>query len=86
MLASEDETVVAEALKRYREITDPETLPAELRSLVLGTVARFGTEEEFQKLVKLHETTQNADYRSDLCAALTSTRDAEKIKQLQVVI
>ena len=82
MVSSEDHESIQEALKRFRDTEDPELLSAESRSLILGVVAKFGTDEEFTTLLQLHENTQNPDYRSDLCSAICSTRDLAKITQL----
>ena len=82
VLASEEEHVVKQALAQYRASEDPESLPAEIRSLLLGSAVRFGTEAEFKHLIKLYKSTASAEYKSDICGALTSTKTPEHGKQL----
>ena len=82
MLSSENKEVIDQALTLYRAATDPEQLPAEVRSLLMGAAAKFGTSEEFNSLLARYKTTNSAEYKSDICAALCSTRDQEQIERL----
>jgi aminopeptidase N len=82
MIASERSEVIDHALSLFRASDDPETLPAEIRGKIMAVAAKFGTEEEFTDLVERYKTTQNADYKSDLCGALTATKSTAHIAQL----
>lgn len=82
MLGSERQDVIDQALQLYREAGDAELLPAESRSKLISAAVKFGTEAEFQTTLEAYKSTQNADYRADLCAALTSTKDPDHIALL----
>lgn len=82
MTASEDEAVIEYALNLYRTTNDSEQLPAESRSLILGIVAKFGTEKEFTELIEKYKAATTADYRVDLCSGLTATKNEAHIKVL----
>lgn len=86
MAASEDQTVIDHALKLYHGAKNPEQLPAEIRSIILGLVAKFGTNDEFNTLVDIYKSVQNAEFKVDLSAALASTRDPERAKTLLVMM
>ncbi len=73
-LASENQSVIAEALRRYNA-AKPEELDAEFRGLLISAVVRFGDSSVIDTLIDLHKTTVSPDLRDDLCGALTSTRD-----------
>jgi aminopeptidase N len=82
MASSEDQSVIDYALDLYRQTENSETLPAEIRSLVLAVVAKFGTNEEFNQLIEKYKTAETADYKVDICSGLTATKDTERIKTL----
>lgn len=82
MLASEQAPVIEHALKLYREAENSEQLQAESRSLILAAAAKFGTDEEFNQLIEKYKTATAADYKVDICAGLTATKNPERIKTL----
>lgn len=51
----------------------------DMRGVVFGTVARLGGEEEFNKLVAMHNASTLSDERLTLCAAITGFRQPELI-------
>jgi aminopeptidase N len=59
-----------------------EAVSAELRALVFVVPVKDGDEAAFDFLLKLHDTTQNSDLKSDACDALTATRDPKRAVQL----
>ena len=61
MLASEDKKVVEEALDRYEKTKDIEELPAELRTIILTAMVRFGASEEIDKLMDIYQSSSNPD-------------------------
>jgi aminopeptidase N len=64
-------TVPASALKRSAEI-DPD-----MRGVVFGTIARLGGEDEFNKLVAMHNESTLSEERLTLCAAITGFKQPE---------
>ncbi|ANK62368.1 M1 family metallopeptidase [Loigolactobacillus backii] len=59
------------------------TLPAATRVFILkNEVKNFGSAELFNQLLAAYRQTADGSYKSDLCAALTSTPDATLIAQL----
>lgn len=84
-IASENQTVIERALELYHS-EEPESLPAELRSMLLGVAVRYGTEADFDKLIELYKTSSNADFKTDITAALCSTRDTTRAKLLTNLI
>ena len=57
-------------------------LDGELRGLVLTAVTRYGKQEEIDYLIEQYGTSSNADIKSDLCAALTNTKDPQLVARL----
>lgn len=81
-ISSEDKAVVNRALEEYHSVENPEELPAEIRSLLMGVAIRFGEESEFERLINLYKASSNTDFKSDICAALCSTKDPSQAKVL----
>jgi aminopeptidase N len=75
--SSDDETVVAEALKRFKEMKSPEDVAPDIRGIVYGTAARKGGKAEFDKLLKMHNTSKNSEDRVTMSAALTGFEQPE---------
>lgn len=82
MISSEHGEVIQNALQLYRESSDPIDLPAESRSSIIGVAVRFGDKQEFHATIDAYKSSQNADYKADLCSALTSAKDPEYIQEL----
>ena len=74
---SDDETVVAEALKRFSAMQKPEDVAPDIRGIVYGTAARKGAQTEFDKLLAMHNASKNSEDRVTLSAALTSFEQPE---------
>lgn len=68
---SDDEAVVAEALKRFNDMEKPEDVAPDVRGIVYGTAARRGGQAEFDKLLAMHNASTNSEDRVTLGAALT---------------
>jgi puromycin-sensitive aminopeptidase len=75
--ASDDEAVVAEALKRFAAMEKPEDVAPDIRGIVYGTAARKGADKEFDKLLAMHNASKNSEDRVTLSAALTSFEQPE---------
>lgn len=83
MIYADDTEVCAEASKRLSDWKDHNTaLPPELRSLIMVVPIKNGDQVLFDYLLKTHDQTTNSDLKSDICAALTSTRDPEQADRL----
>lgn len=82
MLYSEDESVVAEALKRFH-ITKLDELSAELRPLIIGTTVKYRHDNKLiDKLLTLYTTTPSAELKEDLVSGLTATRNINTARHL----
>ncbi len=80
---ADNEAVVAKAKELFAAHKDKAVpLPAELRALIFSIPVKDGDASAFDFLVRLHNTTQNADLKSDVLGALTATRDPERAEQL----
>jgi aminopeptidase N len=79
--SSDDETVVAEALKRFKEMKSPEDVAPDIRGIVYGTAARKGGKAEFDKLLKMHNASKNSEDRVTMSAALTGFEQPELYKR-----
>ncbi|MGZ6005499.1 MAG: M1 family metallopeptidase [Candidatus Saccharimonadales bacterium] len=77
----EDQSVVAEAKRRFAEMKKPEDVHPDLRGVVYGTVARKGGKVEFDKMLKMHNTSKNSEERVTLAGALTGFEKPELIKR-----
>ena len=54
----------------------------ELRPIIFGVVTKHGTEDHFQQLLKLHETTTDIELRDDAVSGLTLAKTSERIHTL----
>ncbi|MEO8784718.1 MAG: M1 family metallopeptidase [Candidatus Saccharimonadales bacterium] len=79
--ASEDAAVVKECLSRFKLMTKPEDLPADLRSVIYNTAARHGNQSTFDKLLNLHNNSISSEERTTLASALTGLKQPEIIDQ-----
>ncbi len=62
-----------ELFSAYKESDTP--LPPQLRSIIMSVPVRENDAAAVDFLVNLHDTTANSDLKSDVCDALTTTRD-----------
>jgi aminopeptidase N len=84
-LYGEDKTAIDKAHTLYTSGID--SLDPELRSLIISTEVRhFETPELIDLLLELYRTTSSADLQMDICAGITSTRNAETIAKLLLVM
>ncbi len=75
----EEPLVVAEAKRRFAAMTRPEDVHPDLRSVVYGTVARTGNDVDFNKMLAMHDSSQNSEERVTLAGALTGFEQPELI-------
>jgi aminopeptidase N len=79
---AENEATVQRIKQLFAYKDRNEAVSAELRALVFVVPVKDGDEAAFDFLLKLHDTTQNSDLKSDACDALTATRDPKRAVQL----
>jgi len=76
MIYADDAEVTAEATERFDTWKNGGAAPpAELRSLIMVVPVKAGDQSAIDYLLKLHDSTSNGDIKSDICDALTGTRD-----------
>jgi aminopeptidase N len=80
--AAEDDAVIKEGLKRFKNFKKPSDLSSDIRSAVYFIGVRFGGVPDFEKLVGLHDSLTNADEIDEIAADLTSARKPQQVKQL----
>lgn len=78
---SDEESVVTEALRRFRAMKTPEDVAPNIRSIVYSTAARKGGKKEFDKMLALHNQSTNSEDRVALSAALTGFEQPELIQR-----
>jgi len=82
MLYGEDATVIDGMMSRF-DIAMLAELPAEIRSLVIGTVVRYTDDNTvIDQLMDTYQSTPSAELKEDIMAAMTSTRDPEVATRL----
>jgi puromycin-sensitive aminopeptidase len=75
----EEASVLAEAKKRFAAMKRPEDIHPDLRSVIYGTMARHGGTAEFDKMIAMHDASQNSEERVTLAGALTGFKQPELI-------
>ncbi len=84
-LYGEEKAAIEAARSLYQK--GVETLDPELRSLVISTEVRyFETPELIDSLLALYRSSSSADLQMDICAGITSSRNAETIQKLLLCI
>ncbi len=77
MVASEDESAVAEALKRYTSASGKvANLPAEQRAMIISAVVKKG-EPVIDELLEQYKLSPNPDVQLSICAGITNTKDSK---------
>lgn len=74
--------IINEGLKRFDSFKQPSQLEPDIRSVVYYCGARFGSKDEFSKLLALYQTDLSAEEKEEICCALTVVRDEPKILRL----
>lgn len=77
----EDPSVVKEATDRFAAMEKPEDIHPDLRGVVYATVARHGGKAEFDKMVAMHNASENSEERVTLAGSLTGFKQPELIKR-----
>jgi len=79
---AEDSSVVVEGLKLFKSFEKPSDLAPDIRSIVYFIGVRYGASDDFEKLIKLHNSLTNADEIDEVAAELTATREPERAVRL----
>lgn len=69
-----------------KEVKRGNDIDPDMRGVVFGTIARLGGEDEFNKLVEMHNKTSLSDERLTLTAAITGFKQPELIKRSLAMI
>lgn len=77
MAAIADEPSVLKEIKELFYAVRPEAIDPDIRGVVYVTIARHGTETDFDLLVKMHNESSSAEERLKLAAAITSFKQPE---------
>ena len=86
MIYSEDQAVLAEAKRRFDEIS-PDDLPAETRPLIINAnVRHFETLEMIDRLFMIYQNTPSADLQVDIALSLTSTKNPATTERILTAI
>jgi aminopeptidase N len=83
---SEDPAVIKEGLRLFKGFDKPADLPADIRQTVYYVAVRHGTDSDFDKLLKLYKSLNNAEDKDDVASELIATRDKSKIEKLLKMI
>jgi aminopeptidase N len=84
--AAKHQAIIDEGLKRFKAFKKPADLPPDIRQAVYFIGVRYGSETDFDKLVKLYTTLNSAEEKDEVAAELTATRQPELIERcLQMI-
>jgi aminopeptidase N len=81
-VGAKTKTTISEGLERFSHFKRPSDLSPSTRTVVYYAGVRYGTEDDFQKLLDLYHATQNADEREEIAGALTSAKEPRRYQQL----
>ncbi|HZL08281.1 MAG TPA: M1 family metallopeptidase [Candidatus Dormibacteraeota bacterium] len=76
------QATIDEGLNRFAAFHKPADLPPSTRSAIYYIGARYGSDADFNKLLKVYRATQNADERDELAGGLTGTKTPKHYDQL----
>lgn len=78
---AKSKTVIDAGLARFREFKKPGDLPASTRTVVYYCGARFGNDKDFDKLMDLYKSIQNADELDEIASGITSAKEPSRFQQ-----
>lgn len=80
---AEDQAAIEKALSLYTHSKHYlDKLDGDQRAIILGVAVRHGEPEDFDYLVAEYKVSQNAELKQDIAAALTSTRNQDRIDEI----
>jgi aminopeptidase N len=74
--------IIDEGLKRFSKFKKPSDLPASTRSVIYYIGARYGTKDDFDRLMKLHDKLDSADEKEEVAGALTGAKETARYRPL----
>jgi len=82
MAGAKEPGVIKEGLKRFSKFKSPSDLTASTRSTIYSIAARHGSDEDFNRLVNLHNVLINADEKEEVAVSLTAAKDLKRLSKL----
>ncbi|MGH7142439.1 MAG: M1 family metallopeptidase [Candidatus Saccharimonadales bacterium] len=80
---AEEPDIISQALERFSQYTqNPDSLSAELRSIVFGVAVKKKKNNAFASLLESYDTTADSELKSDITASLTLTRSQRETQIL----
>lgn len=80
--SAEIDPVIREGLERYAKFKKPADISPDIRSPIYFIAARYGTLDDFDRLLAAYSQSSSADEKEEICAGLTSAKDGRHIKKL----
>jgi aminopeptidase N len=74
--------IIDEGLKRFGRFKKPSDLPASTRSVIYYIGARYGTKDDFDRLLTLHDKLESADEKEEVAGALTGAKEPTRYRPL----
>jgi aminopeptidase N len=74
--------VLDEAAKKFAAFKKPSDLSSSTRSVVYFVAARYGSQADFERLLKLHDESKSAEERDEYASALTSVKNPDHVKTI----
>jgi aminopeptidase N len=74
--------VIEQSLALFRNHENLQTLPSEIRGVILAVAGKHGTRDDFERMLIEHCETPNAELRDDITSGLCMTRDTDQISRL----
>jgi aminopeptidase N len=84
--AAQDPSVIKEGLQLFKDFKLPADLAADIRSVVYFIAVRHGTDDDFERLLKLYGSLQSAEDKDEVASELTVARQPDKINRLLKMI
>ncbi len=78
--------VINKCLEVFYASEDLLQLPSEIRGVILVVASKYGTTEDFKRLLSVHGKTSNAELRDDIASGLCATKDVEHIRTLLAML
>jgi aminopeptidase N len=79
---ADHQPLIDDALELFHSAKDLTDLSGELRPLICLIAVRHGSEQDIERIIATHNSTNSAELKQDMCEALTGTKDPVLIKQL----
>jgi len=79
---ADDPSAVKTALNLFTNLKQSSNLHPDLRGVVYGTVARKGSDNEFNKMLAFHDQSQNSEERLALTIGITGFRQKKLIERV----